>query len=419
MSAETRSWTTKSLDYLEHLYWTEIATALRADGYDPHEEHPPYRWLVENGYSGMIRSLRRDHGLTPTEFYIDVIGIEPDDEPYWPDVDEETEEALDRFVDNELRKRRGHPETTVTTVRSRLKRYVSTYVDLHERGDLVGRVRDRSEESDERRRVMAVFDILDEELTTDASTYKYVEAATDWYDYLELDEAIAVFNPATRVAKRLRLRRGKPDNRALEPDQVGELYERCLNDREQLVVLGLAGWGLRTSEVASLHVDQIYLDPDDDDRPYLAFEERKNGPGTVSLLVGVEVLQHRLDELAGRDDWSGYLFPSTQSTTGHRSPDTIRRRFSDVADRADVFVDGRRPTPKMGRRFWYSHYTEAMRQLLKRLEGIAEDQGSSSAGVVLENYLSEADRRRQRRDAMASALEDAFGGLLSDTAGNL
>jgi len=48
--------------------------------------------------------------------------------------------------------------------------------------------------------------------------------------------------------------------------------------RDQLLVVALAGWGLRASEVAALHVSQFNRDVPDDDVPYIAFESRKNGP---------------------------------------------------------------------------------------------------------------------------------------------
>ncbi|RDZ34420.1 integrase, partial [Haloferax sp. Atlit-47N] len=104
----------------------------------------------------------------------------------------------------------------------------------------------------------------------------------------------------------------------------------------------------------------------------------------------------------------GYLFPSRSSSTGHVSVSTVRRRFKRLADRAGVVIDGDTPTPKMGRRFWYSAYQEAVGEVLEGLEGVAEDQGSSSTEVVLRNYLSREQERRARRRRMEEKLETAF-----------
>jgi len=71
--------------------------------------------------------------------------------------------------------------------------------------------------------------------------------------------------------------------------------------REQLlVVAALAGWGLRASEVAALHVSQFHRDVPGDDVPFITFESRKNGPGEVSLLYGMDVLDSRIDEASAR-----------------------------------------------------------------------------------------------------------------------
>lgn len=58
-------------------------------------------------------------------------------------------------------------------------------------------------------------------------------------------------------------------------------------------VVALGGFGLHRSAVAGLHVSQRSLDGD----LHIAFEERKNGPGEVSILYGEDSLADRVDEL--------------------------------------------------------------------------------------------------------------------------
>lgn len=86
----------------------------------------------------------------------------------------------------------------------------------------------------------------------------------------------------------------------------------------------------------------------------------------------------------------------------------MRNRFATLAETANVTVAEEIPTPKMGRRFWYSLYGDAVRQIAERYTPIAEDQRSSDPGVVLDNYLSETERRNHRREAM----HDEPAGLL-------
>jgi len=128
------------------------------------------------------------------------------------------------------------------------------------------------------------------------------------------------------------------------------------------------------------------------------------------VLFGVNVLKQRIVDL---DDpgWSGYLFPSDRSTTGHISPQTVTNRFRRLAGDAGISVEGELPTAKMGRRFWYTTYNEAVKQMMEGLEGIAADQGSSSTEIVSQNYLSEAEKRRYRRESMRNELNEVFGNV--------
>jgi len=75
-----------------------------------------------------------------------------------------------------------------------------------------------------------------------------------------------------------------------------------------------------------------------------------------------------------------------------------------------VTVEGEIPTAKLGRRFWYTLYKDSMGELRKQLEGVATDQDSASADVVLANYLSEGERWKQRHEAMREELVAVFGG---------
>jgi uncharacterized protein affecting Mg2+/Co2+ transport len=87
----------------------------------------------------------------------------------------------------------------------------------------------------------------------------------------------------------------------------------------------------------------------------------------------------------------------------------VTNRFKQLAEVAGVTVEGELPTAKMGRRFWYTTYNEAVKQMMEGLEGIAADQGSSSTEIVSQNYLSEAEKRRYRRESMQDELTEVFG----------
>jgi hypothetical protein len=69
------------------------------------------------------------------------------------------------------------------------------------------------------------------------------------------------------------------------------------------------------------------------------FEERKNGPGQVSIPFDRDAAIDRLAELGERDSWNGYLFPSSRSASGHRTRRTILSRFDDLTEKAGLSDD--------------------------------------------------------------------------------
>lgn len=416
MSGDQQRWSALDLEDLVERFEEEIVPDWRAETEDTERTVPTTHWLDAEGYGGLRYALREHHDLTYTGFLEDAVCFEPDgDDPRGSGGenhlagtsirDESTRTALESYF-RRREERELLAESTLASRRSRWARWLETYRDVHGTDALVPAASDRSDEAAERQRCRRVLDVVAADLGTDASRLTYLSDVRAVYSWLDA-EGFTAFNPLSGAEREYGWERPDPDNPALSPAQVGKLHEAAETPGERLLVVGLAGWGLRPSELASLHVRQLALDGDD---AHIAFDERKNGPGTVALLYGQDAVEARIDEVAAGDDWMGYLFPSASSASGHVVPDTIRARFRELAERGDVQVAGETPTPKMGRRFWYSAYTEASAEVLEEIEHVAEEQGSSSAEVVRENYLSEGRRRQLRRRRMRERLGEAFGG---------
>lgn len=409
-------WSTKTLDELEATYWDVIAPEMRRGGLAPAEERPSYRWLADHGFSGIDYALREHHDLTLTEFFETVVGLESDasDDGYdWGIDHERTTAELDAYI-HTLRERRRLSESTCRTKRARLAKYARLYADRHGTGDLLSPVQRTADRSVAIQHALHVFDEIDAEFESDDSKLRYLGDVTQFYEHL-VRRGKAAFNPVENVGMEYPWERSEPDNPALSAEDVRAMYAHADSPEERLLVVGLAGWGLRPNELASLHRSQVRLDAD----PHLAFEERKNGPGTVALIYGVSDLREHLAALADGDGWNGYVFVSSRSATGHIATKTVQMRFERLAERADVRVRGDVPTPKMGRRFWYTTYLESMETLLDQLDDIAGDQGSADASVVARNYLSEEKRREHRRTFMREALASAFGASDGGASGEL
>lgn len=417
---------------------------------DPETEPPKYRWI--NGkHPGFVKRLQREWGLSVGEFHATHIhprrsertdeglnnGSGGDESRTTSDSERdsverlvaefedagttasdydwglpetaaaaETRTRLDRFIDD---LGADDAATTVRPIRSRLKLYVRLYRELHDRDDLISPLRDRDGRAAEIDRVLDTCRLLRRAMGTERSAKKYVKDVRWWYTAMYENEYID-YNPTSRILKRLDFEDLDPDNPPLAPDDVRALYHVADTTEERLLVIGLSGWGLRPSELAALSTDQLVLDPTDDGVPYIEFdEERKNGPGTVSMLYGEVVVETRIAEVADQTPWSGHLFPSDVDGVDHIHVDTLRRRFADLVERADIEVNGVPPTPKYGRRFWYTAYTDASAAIAERVGIVGEEQGSADVDVILDNYLSEAKRREYVREEMRERLSGVFG----------
>jgi integrase len=408
-------WSTKSLDELEELYWSEVAPDLRRQNIDPHD--PPATTVTREA-RGLDYALREHHDLTVGKFLTDVIGLgneSADAEPQGMrarNVPADVRERVEAWIDTFRGLGNDFSENTLATKRSRVFAYADAYTTVTD-VSLFDHLRDPEEKADEVDRVHAAAQRIDMEYQSEEAKLRLLNEVVEFYDYLE-DNNLAAYNPARNIQSRAGWEREDRDNPALDSGQVRRLYEAAESQSDRLLVTALCAWGLRPSEVARLHVSQIVFDPEHEDVPRLDFApgERKNNENrrsTVSMLYGVDILRDRIAKLDDeQEDWSGYLWPSTSSKTGHRTPDTIANRFKNLAETADVTVDGSVATPKTGRRFWYDAYAEAIKTVLERLEPAAEDQGSVSASVVHQDYLDEDARRRQRRGEMEERLQEAF-----------
>jgi integrase len=411
------SWTLLDLDELVDVYWHTVAPAMREDGFDPEVDRPTHAWLSANGFRGLVYALREYHDRSFGEFWADDLGLDREPGGYdWGIDHEATVALLEAYI--ESRRERGElSDSSADTLRYRIAKYVRAYRAVNDADDLLGPVAPDSDAPayEATDAAWAAFDRLDDELAP-RTMRRVHEAVDDWYAHLFRRKRAAV-NPVAGLEDEYRWSRRatgsdeQPSNPALDPAHVRALYDAASTPSERLLVVALCGWGLRSSEVASLHRSQLVLDPPNDDVPYVDFEERKNGPGEVSILYGRDAAAERLAELGVRDEWNGYLFPSARSASGHRTRQTILTWFDDVAARAGLpdEIAGEKPVPQMGRRFWYDAFSATQEAILAEVGEIAEEQGSASAEVVLREYLSPARRRELRRAYMRDRLASAFG----------
>jgi integrase len=403
-------WSQKSLSELSDFYWEQIAPLRNEQGYDPQTDRPTYDWLAEYGFSGIAYALREHHDLTLKEFFVEVVEIgdrggEISNDYEWGIDDEQTLDELQNYYQTLLERREDLAESTARTHRSRLATFARAYKDVHGAAEIVQGVAEIQRQAEEIERCLAVFDRLNDDLKDSNTKLRYLEAVDQFYGHL-LRRGKGAFNPVRDFADEYGWQRSTPDERvSLNDQQVRALYAATEDDTERLLVLATCAWGLRTEEVARLHWSQFATDADP---PHIAFDQRKNAPSTVSLLFGVDLLEEYTIELGTVGEWNGYLFPSTAAAPGHITDDTVRNRFRDLAERAEITVDCDLPTPKHGRRWWYNKFTRAIDEFAETLEGIAVEQGSTDVDVVRQHYLESENRSGRYQRVMREALSEVF-----------
>ncbi|WP_435197438.1 tyrosine-type recombinase/integrase [Natronomonas sp. EA1] len=400
-------WTMLPREGLVDAYEAVVVPALREHGEDP-TARPSHRWLSDHGFRGLIYALTTYHDTTFARFWNAEFGGRPPAGYDWGLSDDSTVERFQQFLSDRKRGLRWS-ERTVDAHRYRLARYARAYESLHGDGDLLSPVAVESDTPAHEAiaRGRETFAHLDSQVGR-TTLGRIFETVDSWYDYL-VGRRLAAVNPVKSVDADYRWDDAGddgPSNPALAPAHVSALVDAAADTRERLLVVALCGFGLRSSEVAALHVSQLALEGE---TPHIAFEERKNGPGVVNLVYGVDVVEDRLVALSDEEHWNGYLFPSVRSRSGHVTRGTIRDWFAELADRADIpDIGGSSPVPQMGRRFWYDAYTSTMDAVLEHVAEIAEEQGSASPEVVWDNYLSAARKQQLRRRFMRERLAEAF-----------
>jgi site-specific recombinase XerD len=404
-------WSDRDLAAMETYFWREIAPTAATAGIDVAETKPTHAWLSDHGYRPFVAALRRHHDTSFGEFWENAVASDPISHGYdWATGDADTIDALEHFLDRRER-RHGLSERSIQTLRYRLNTYVRAFAAANDHAALLASVTREGdtpahEAVDE---VFAAFDHLNETTdVADATIQRVASVVEAFYGHL-VARRVAGVNPASGLDDEFKWNSGTGGvTPALAPEHVTALVRAAATSRERLLVVALAAWGLRAEEVAALHVDQF--DRDTDDVPRIEFDERKNGPGSVSVLYGLDAFDDRLAEFSEREDWNGYLFPSRETAAAHVSRQTVWRWFRDLTARAGLpdEIEGERPSPQLCRRFWYDRYAEALDAVVDELEDVAAEQGSADPEVVMQNYLSADRARRLRRERMRANLATAF-----------
>lgn len=385
-------------------------------------DYPTVRWLTNNGYSNLRWILRKKHNMGVKEFFILLTSAGGQEEYQWHIDNVRTISLAKNYLDDRV-ECRGWRRRTKLTHRSRLNNALRRFSDIYGDCDIVAYASDPSLQTDLYTTFKRVVKDLRVDLTSQESAFKYLRATHRFLLWLERSGRIK-YDPMEGLEDEFSWA-WTAEPTPLTGNQVAQLWNSAETDEERVLIIGYCVWGVRTSELPAVHINQLQFDQN---TLLVSFEEeqRKNGEGKVSLLVGLDTLANLLDKRERQPTWNGYLFPSPKTGREVLCPNQVRKKFKDLCRRAGVTINNKTPTPKHGRSFYYNILADAETELLDMIAQIADEQGSKDIESVHDYYLTEERRDRYRRiffrhkirdilpdDAFTDS-SDGFDGSLSD-----
>lgn len=392
-------------DKLRTKFPATVREERRAEGLDP-DVRPTQEWLREHGYSG-IEGFARRNNLSVTEVLEEICGFDPPTAKSL-DIDHpETRRLVNEWLEAEQKLFNQWGDSRVQDARTHFRTLADVAYEELGSTNLLRLVRTAPPTDVDL--IMRLFSGLSNRMETQGAQSNYTRSLERWADYLSLRDEIEDHKVGeVREMMGYTYERRSPEHK-LKPKQIRDCWRETERLEEQALVVILTAAGTRRAEPTNIETSQLRLDRHD---PYIVFDDdRKTGAATVPIMAGVQVIEAWLDHLEDTDYWDGkWLFPSTQSRDGSRPAGWVNDTIGDLVERAGItFPDGKEPTPKHFRSFWYNHYITARQEWLAHVEMLAEEQGVSSSKIIDLHYLTAKAERDHFRKFAQSYFAAVFG----------
>jgi hypothetical protein len=87
--------------------------------------------------------------------------------------------------------------------------------------------------------------------------------------------------------------------------------------------------------------------------------DRKNGAGTVEILIGEQYIREQINRLEKASDWNGHLLVDSDDRSQPMNPRDAAEIFVNLCERADVTIDDEPASPNNGRAVWHDYNAKA------------------------------------------------------------
>lgn len=380
-------------------------------------QRPTKRELLDIGAGDYVGALQRETDRTMKEFLEEVVGLEDryaDHEFRWNTTDEQTLDKLDEFMQH-LRNvnQQIESENTYENIAYVLNPWLEGWFEIHDNEKLIETLKQANEE-EMYDSLEPVFEYMDTRVPSGKTKRMYGHYVNEFCKFLNTPTQPLDYNPVSDLLSQYDWGQipATPENRlGLTIQAITKLWNAANSSEEHFLLIAAFAWGLRTNEIASLHVSQLTFAPDygDHEGPVIEFESRKWGSNPVNVVYGISAAKNHIEHLQSiyGDEWSGYLFPSADSNRDYIRRKNLREQFGNLGDQAGLDLGEVNLSPKHGRNTWYQLWWEGniiMHQLEEKVStptnGRIED---------MKRDLAEVERLNFERFWFMSKMARVFG----------
>lgn len=391
------------MKHLQEIALTEIIPEWEEDVCRPDRNWPSHEWLVDNGYAHLRWILEEKHDTRVPEFFSLIAGRKAE-ETYWCTSSLATIQKAEAFLDW-CEKYRNWRENTRKTIRALLNTVIKKYIELYGEEDLYNIANDPDRQTEAYEKFTEVIYEIKEECESDRSAYKHLRAIQRYYECFRRRHRIK-YNPTANIEKEFNWDREDDGAIPLTPEEVGELWAVCSSLLDYLIVIGYVMWGVRRKELPSIHESQLERDGDN---LLINFEEtdRKNGAGTVAVLIGERIVRKQLKRLSTISSWGGHLLVNSDEPANPLSAKQAADRFRSLAEEANIVKGGAVATPNNARATWNDFQTRADAKLMEIARNYKDLQGSVDESEIV-RYQGEKTREQVRQTLFINELKQAL-----------
>ena len=398
------------LSRLQEIARDEIMEEWRADVTRHDRDWPTVEWLVNNGYSHLRWIVEQKHDMTIPVFFAMIVGAGGDDTEWElpiddPDTVNRTIEYLDRYE-----RYREWRSATKQTQYYLLKRVFAEYQSHTGREDIVDVANQCTHKTDTFDTFVEIIYQIKQDAQSDLSAYQYLRAIQRFYESLAR-RYIVEYNPTQGVEDEIGFDLSAGESNPLSPQQIADLFEAAETVTEHMLIIGYVFWGVRRKELPSMHQSQVDWT---EDHATISFADadRKNGAGTVTIIFGERYLREQFERLSRYDTWDGHLIPAENDKSKPMKPEKAGRKFKELAERADVIVDGEYVTPNNGRSTWNELHARAGAVQMEIVDEYKHLQGSddteAATGYHTEEFREELRQWLFRKKCRSIVPEEVF-----------